>query len=327
MDEYIKIWNYIIMNGGYDNTYKMAWAKAVVELSIAVQDRGQHSVTFTFKQIAEKYLSYYWNQTIYFDLVQGSNLKKIPEIVNSTKALIEQYHLTKRNYLPERFEKVQFERLGLSLAYQDAIGNIVKTLKKDVCYRFLNVGGITYNIYELDRKVGLVTLSADRVRGLAEYSELLLQVINYRWTQMLESFNYSPKIAMKVRAIAEGKIRRNNLSSFHPYLDLAFDNGERICFYCQQPISDEDLSVDHVIPWSYMFSDDLWNLVYSHKTENSSKSNISPLEEVIVRLEQRNKLLKQKLEKSVLKKDKQYDQLNLAIEKDYVRKFWIAAKG
>ena len=113
MNEYIRTWNYIIMNGGYDNTYKMAWAKALVELSIEAKDEGQPNITFTFKQIAEKYLNYYWNQTIYFDLVQGSNLKKRPEILNSTKALIEQYYLTKGNYLPERFEKIHFEKAGL----------------------------------------------------------------------------------------------------------------------------------------------------------------------------------------------------------------------
>ena len=32
MDAYIKNWNNIIMNGSFDNTYKIAWAKALVEL-------------------------------------------------------------------------------------------------------------------------------------------------------------------------------------------------------------------------------------------------------------------------------------------------------
>ncbi|MEG6586326.1 hypothetical protein [Dendrosporobacter sp. 1207_IL3150] len=100
MDEYIKTWNHIIMNCGYDNTYKMAWAKALVELSVAAQGRGQQHVAFTFEQIAEKYLSYYWNQTIYFDLVQGSNLKKLPEVLTGIierKIIIFQSALKKFN--------------------------------------------------------------------------------------------------------------------------------------------------------------------------------------------------------------------------------------
>ena len=51
-------------------------------------------------------------------------------------------------------------------------------------------------------------------------------------------------------------------------------------------LNDNDLSIDHVIPWSYLFSDDLWNLVYVKKSENSSKSNRIPPEEMIIKLEQ-----------------------------------------
>ncbi|MEH6942042.1 HNH endonuclease domain-containing protein, partial [Bacillus sp. JJ722] len=81
--------------------------------------------------------------------------------------------------------------------------------------------------------------------------------------------------------------------------------------------------VDHVIPWSYMFSDDLWNLVYCHKGENSEKSNRLPSEEDVERLEERNKQLLLRMKSST----KDYDQLQIAIEKDYVKKFWISFKG
>ena len=53
---------------------------------------------------------------------------------------------------------------------------------------------------------------------------------------------------------------------------------------------DNELSIDHVIPWSYLFSDDIWNLVYMKKSENSSKSNKIPSEKTILNLEKRNKI-------------------------------------
>lgn len=76
-----------------------------------------------------------------------------------------------------------------------------------------------------------------------------------------------------------------------------------------------------------MFSDDLWNLVYCHKTENSSKSNSTPTDDKIEALVRRNQVLVDRFEHSILKRDKVYDELKLAIEKDYVKKFWLAAKG
>ncbi|WP_082063253.1 HNH endonuclease domain-containing protein [Paenibacillus sp. IHBB 10380] len=47
-------------------------------------------------------------------------------------------------------------------------------------------------------------------------------------------------------------------------------------------------AIDHVIPWLYLYSDYLWNLVYSHQTCNSSKSNVIPSETTIQRLEEKN---------------------------------------
>jgi len=83
------------------------------------------------------------------------------------------------------------------------------------------------------------------------------------------------------------------------------------------------LSIDHVIPWSYLYSDDIWNLVYTHISCNSSKNNIIPSEKEIERLKERNiRLLKALTNKS----DKIVEELKLAIEKDYVNKFWIGCK-
>lgn len=151
----------------------------------------------------------------------------------------------------------------------------------------------------------------------------LFTIINYRWTQMLEGFNHSPRISRKVRAIDDNNIKLTSLKKFHQHLDLIFEDGKRKCFYCGENIADSEISVDHVIPWSYMFSDDLWNLVYCHKGENSEKSNRLPSEEDITRLEVRNKLLLDRMQNN----NKDYDQLQIAVEKDYVKKFWISFKG
>jgi hypothetical protein len=87
-----------------------------------------------------------------------------------------------------------------------------------------------------------------------------------------------------------------------PDLLTYIKNGENL-------IAENELSVDHVIPWSYMFSDDLWNLVYCHKGENSEKSNRLPSGEDIIRLEERNKQLLDRMRNNT----KDYDQLQIAV--------------
>ena len=111
---------------------------------------------------------------------------------------------------------------------------------------------------------------------------------------------------------------------FKKYLDV--ENPERICFICGKHIDNKELAIDHVIPWSYLYSDDLWNLVYVHKSCNSRKSNIIPLKEDVKKLEDRNeKLLKKLRDKGM--KGKILDELDFAIKKDYVYKFWMGCKS
>ena len=81
MDIYIKQWNDLILNCSFDNTYKMAWSKALVELAVNTNEPTEPTegiVIFDFNDIAKLCLKYYWNQTIYFDLIQSPNIKKPP---------------------------------------------------------------------------------------------------------------------------------------------------------------------------------------------------------------------------------------------------------
>ena len=85
-------------------------------------------------------------------------------------------------------------------------------------------------------------------------------------------------------------------------------------------------SIDHVIPWSYMYSDDLWNLVYVLPNENSSKSNRLPNKKLIERLKARNIKLFKTLKKKGIN-NKFTEELKLSIDNNYVEKFWIGFKG
>lgn len=99
-----------------------------------------------------------------------------------------------------------------------------------------------------------------------------------------------------------------------------FDDGVAIDFYSGKPLADNDISVDHVIPWSFMYSDDIWNLVLTSKSNNSSKSNSIPSQEVIDRLKQRNARLVGLL---AAKFD---NEIRESIDKDLVDKFYFECR-
>lgn len=324
VNEFLKDWLYILRNCNYDNTYKMAWAKAITEISIEIDFRSQRNKDFvmTLEQIAHKVVKYYWNQTIYFDLIQGSNPLKPPKILSLTKELIEYYFEKNKTRQPIRFERLEFEGHHASI-YSSTIKKIVTVLKQDVSYRFVNLTGIDpSSIYQYTKGEDMLIISAGNAKLLKDNCIEIFETINYRWAIILETFNSTPRICKKVKIIDEKEIRRGTLNKFIKYLD--YENPKHYCFICGEKI-EVDLSIDHVIPWSYLYSDDIWNLVYVHKSCNSSKSNVIPNEVMIRKLKERNIELYKVLSDQIM--NKVVEELKLSIDKNYVDKYWIACQG
>ena len=309
MEQYIKDLTYVIQNGEMENTYKMVWIRSIVET--CVLDPNVQEIQFD--HLSKLIFGYYWNQTIYFDLEQSPNPIKRPVIYQIVKEEISEYR-HKNGKQPVWFS-------GAENSVSIPVSKISTILSKDVCWRFPKVGKENFDLYDLDIKSRTIILH--RTDLIREYANVLFDVINYRWTQKLEEFNHSPRISQKVRGTDRENIRRKSLAKFRKYLDL--ENPDHVCFHTGRKIKYENLSIDHVLPWSYLFSDNLWNLVYVDKSFNSSKGNIIPKEETIEKLENRNIHLLKSMEIE-FPNTKVTDELNLSIETDLIRKSWVGCK-
>ncbi|NIM13406.1 MAG: HNH endonuclease [Candidatus Aminicenantes bacterium] len=72
--------------------------------------------------------------------------------------------------------------------------------------------------------------------------------------------------APKKRYLKNAKIFWSKIIKFSPLIDICTN----------QPISSDNLSIDHFIPWSFVLHDQLWNLVPTFQAINSSKSDGLP---------------------------------------------------
>ena len=102
MHLYLKEFLNVIRNCSTVNTYKMAWARALVELSI----ENPNSNKFYLKDISVKFFKYYWNQTIFFDLQQSPNPIKPPELLTYVKGVISSYQ-SEYGFKPTLFDKIE----------------------------------------------------------------------------------------------------------------------------------------------------------------------------------------------------------------------------
>lgn len=312
-----------ISNCATRHTYDPAWVRALVEV---VEEREPGAaggeVVFDLGMTASRMIKYYWDQTVFFNLAQGSNPCRQPDLICRIRELISEYHGGRRPGEPVRFENAIFNpRLKEKLGHH--IGAAVEIIKNDVVARLLEKGRLQGEFIEYSRGGDSLVLPQNAVSAIKENSPLITGAVYCRWAGILERYNSSPRLSKKVRVIETAELRDRPLSFFTRYLDL--ENPGRQCFFCGQPVEDGDLSVSHIIPWSYLCSDDIWNLVYSHKNCQMARSGQAPPEFFIARLEKRNRTLLSMLN-SYVETDFVAGSLQDAETKGLVRKNWICCQ-
>lgn len=320
MNKYISDWFTIIDQMSTDNTYKLAWGRAILECISFDQceEYDSSKVIVNFLDISEKIVKYYWNQLFFFNLKQAPYKNKTVVIVKYVEELIVKYKSLKGN-IPAWFNEGQevLKESCLSF-YNKKINDVSKTLHENVSHRFLNINSNKLKIYLYDKnKYGSNILFYKKdIKVIKEYAIVLSKLLNFKWAQLLEKYNFAPKISNKVSGLSDAKLKRSSLTKFKNELLKQFKDGKIIDFYTGEEVTLEDVSIDHVIPWSFMYSDDIWNLVITSKKYNSSKSNKVVVKESIEKLKLRNKELLS------LVSDNFKDELSRAEKYGYVDKFY-----
>jgi hypothetical protein len=114
----------------------------------------------------------------------------------------------------------------------------------------------------------------------AEYLKLHFSIIynwaSWHWLHYMQKRNPStPAISSKLFM----PIKRDSLAKQTTYWKRILDNpqGRKLtCIYSGTPLHFDDFSLDHFLPWSFVAHDQLWNLIPTTVSVNSSKSNNIP---------------------------------------------------
>ena len=295
--KYINDWLTIIETMSNQNTYKLAWGRSIVEyVNLSEIDESKEYFEFKLIDAAELVLKYYWNQIFFFDLKQVPEKGKA-KIIIEVKKLISLYEELVDSNNPKWFQDGK-EILKDRPEYSKGLKKIANLLKENPTKYFLNasVDGSRKThplpIYIRDDANNRILIKTEDAKTLKEYGIIIAKLLKYKWTQLLEKYNFVPMLSNKVTAISIGKIDRNELIEYKKQLIKEFSDGKIRDFYTGEELTFKEATVDHVIPWSFMYSDDIWNLVLTSQSNNSSKSNIVPSQEVIDRLKERNARIK-----------------------------------
>lgn len=247
-------------------SYKPALLKAIVRLQ-----RITPSSSLTLLQLAEEYARLYWTQTVVYHLRQAASLSKEPEILQALRKTAQATGARAFTDVPE----VDRGRL---------VEHIARTLTIDVLRRFhatLPVGAVPLYTWDDGDTITFTDAAVTFIRANA----MMLEVVaNYWWARYLEKINLlAPALLEKV---AGDGARRSSLRWFY---DRVAGVDEPSCFYCGiSLVQPDERHVDHVIPWSFLLADPLWDLVLSCVPCNLSKSDRLPNRRFIDKLDALN---------------------------------------
>jgi hypothetical protein len=159
------------------------------------------------------------------------------------------------------------------IVYAELIARTDQRAFRDVLPRFHTVRrrSISPSLYESQSKA--ITLSGSAFDELRSFADAIDFMALGAWVRFTEQFSSAPRLFEKL----EGHIQRRSLSRYRRFL-LKYQKGR--CFYCEQ-LCEVDGTVDHVIPWSFVAEDRIWNLVLSCMSCNSGKSDRLPTSDFI----------------------------------------------
>jgi len=275
----------IISKGKKDNTYKFALAKYLLDISKNI--KNMQDIFIPYEDISEAFLKYYWVQECKYKIKQDFKQNSQPVIIT----IIQRY--CGKDYIPDNYNKYFKNRKAMK---KNIIQDIEANCLRDVIPRFqpkeynkfyshnhkVSANGKKFNMpAKVDRNI---ILNTDAIMFFKNNYDLLHKSLILEWAKFLEKTNFTPKLISKIENLGDNK--RSSLSKFKKIL-TKIDN---LCFYCNKNLNDEKIHIDHFIPWSYIFEDEIWNLVLSCSSCNLKKSDYLATEECLTKINIRNNM-------------------------------------
>jgi transcriptional regulator with XRE-family HTH domain len=120
-----------------------------------------------------------------------------------------------------------------------------------------------------------IILHQDWIEYIAENYSIVRGWVAWEWLNYMQSKNINITNIVNKLFIP---LQRDSLSKQTKYWKLILNHQKIKCIYSQIELEKDNISLDHYLPWSFVAHDQLWNLIPTTSSINSSKSNNLPAE-------------------------------------------------
>jgi 5-methylcytosine-specific restriction endonuclease McrA len=265
----------ILQYGLTTNSYKYALLRALA--AFGKRQGGESTIPFAW--LAEQFLAYYW-PFVTLHIRQATDQARDPVIMRfirgvppSMASSVYGAREKFRRNNPQQYQEI-LDRCCRSGGCFDEVVPRLHTIHRRQVDPLL---------YDFDMQKRELYLRSGAWLFLQEYGAVVELLSIGAWVRFTEQYTTQPRLYEKIAGIKPERHALRYKTLLHSYC-------RGICFYCETA-SNSQLHVEHVIPWSFVFEDRIWNLVLACQTCNSSKSDQTPGDRYIEKLTDRNRKL------------------------------------
>ena len=258
-----ELWRMLTLYGLNTATYKIALGQCLCNFT------EQDKTHITMDMLAKEF----------FDLYNSRLENGMPQLSHETRLTV--------------MEKVVARYKGNAIGYDEAIEYVKNNAFGDVVPRFHNLDRmeLDHRFYEITDSGIVLTDSVFKVFDGTDRLELK-QELDARWSLLESAFAMKRENAKLINDIKKFYLLKGYERTDITYMkDMLNGYQEGCCFYCGEPLGNETIHVDHVIPRAFLYHDEPWNLVLSHENCNEQKSDFLPSRYYIQKLVDRNERL------------------------------------
>ncbi len=259
------------------STYKFGFIKSILDNLLSATPTAM-GMEISFEDLFAKFAENYWN------LISKHHLKQLRDNHAKSQNAVSKLEQAIHTVLEcePSISELEFENLSgtekaviINQVKKDCSRNVIGALYKDFCGE----------LYGFDKATRRIWLHNGAYQFLWTHKPEIERLNYYSWAKFLEKINPDTVSCKLLDKLESATPRRQNLN---PYRDILRDEFESCnCIYCGRRLQ-RSPHVDHVIPWSFIKSDHLWNFVLACPSCNIKKKDQLPTRQILAAVVSRN---------------------------------------
>ena len=254
----------LLEDGQFTSTYKFALLLSLADLAVEKGDDNGETLVIDSRQIAEKFIQYYWRQAIPYPTREGES--RILQQNTGQQAAI----INDAISLRETFGGSYARAIRDTTNWNPSLTKIAGTVRSMPLWKLQFIGGrVNDFLYENTGKEGKITLKPGIPYCLRKFHGQIHNMVRGAWVRWVRKAKTNKSIFGQTVDLDEFLFGsdRKPLTEFTPFLQ---EQQAGYCFYCGKSLGSKS-EVDHFIPWIRYPLDLGHNFVLAHGSCNNSK--------------------------------------------------------